>query len=151
MSASATLPQQAPGPTAAPSPAGPPSDAEVADLSGLVAALGRWYWEVLDGRRDPRQLRRLLTPACERRVLSAAARRHRERLAGPDVPGGVVRVARATARWVGSTCEGVAVVDRGGRTTAVAVTLQRHRGRLRVTDLARPEGSMPPLRPPPPA
>ena len=111
----------------------------------LVAALARWYWEVLDGRRDPRQLRRLLSPACLERVRHAAGRQHRARCSGDAGTQARPVVRRTVVAWVGDVCEGVALVKRGPRTTAVTVVLQRHDGRLRVIDLARPEAGTPAL------
>lgn len=118
------------------------------DVDQLVAALARWYWEVLDGQRDPRQLRRLLSPACLERVRHAAALQHRARCSGDAGTQARPVVRRTVAAWVGDVCEGVALVQRGPRTTAVTVVLQRHDGRLRVVDLARPEGGAPALAPP---
>ena len=114
----------------------------------LVAALARWYWEVLDGRRDPRQLRRLLSPACLERVRHAAGQQHRARCAGDAGTQARSVVRRTVVAWVGDVCEGVALVQRGPRTTAVTVVLQRHDGHLRVVDLARPEAGTPALAPP---
>jgi hypothetical protein len=127
----------------------PPAGTDDApDLSGLVASLGRWYWEVLEGRRDPRQLRRLLSPVCEQRVRAAAQRQHHERRAGRATSASVTAARAVSVRWTGPFCEGVAVVRRAGRSTAVAVTVELHDGRLRVVDLARPEGEQPALRTP---
>ena len=120
----------------------------VGETDELVAALARWYWEVLDGRRDPRQLRRLLSPVCLERVRHAAGQQHRARRAGDADTEARPVVRRTLVSWVGDVCEAVALVQRGPRTTAVTVVLQRHAGRLRVVDLARPEGGTPALTPP---
>lgn len=116
------------------------------EVDRIVPALTRWYLEYLAGHRTLDQLGDLVTPA--------VAARLRQRLGdprgGPAVPDpgiAATAVLRWTTRWTSATrCEATVLVDRDGRTTALAITLQRHPDRWRVTDLASPEDGVPALR-----
>lgn len=117
-----------------------------AEAERLVPALARWYLEYLAGHRGLEQLGDLVTPAV------AARLRHRrgDARGSPTVPDPAVAattVVRSTLRWPSDTrCEATVLVLRDGRTTAVAITLQRHPDRWRVTELASPEDGVPALR-----
>jgi hypothetical protein len=43
-------------------------------------------------------------------------------------------------------CEAAVVVEQGGRITAIAVRVERHRGAWRAVELTAPESGLPPLR-----
>lgn len=124
---------------------GRPTRPEEAEI--IVPALARWYLEYLAGHRTLEQVAGLVTPAVaarlERRRL--AARSPRQRTPDPGIAAAVVR--RVALRWMSSTrCEALVLVARDGRTTALAITLQRHPERWRVTELASPEDGVPALR-----
>ena len=111
----------------------------------LADALGRWYLDALAGRVEVRQLRRLLTPTAEHRVLAAVLRaRAAHRLGGPR-PGTVLDVRRVVVQPAGDRFEAVALVDDGVRTTAVAAVLHPTTDGWRVSDLARPDDGVPAL------
>lgn len=112
----------------------------------LVPALARWYLEFLAGHRTLEQLGDLITPA-----VSARLRRRQLDARGepviPDPRVAATTVVRAELRWTSDTrCEATVLVVRDGRTTALAITLQRHPDRWRVTELASPEDGVPALR-----
>jgi hypothetical protein len=105
----------------------------------LATLLVRTWLEVRAGRRPLDQLSPLVTPAVQRRLATMIARRR------PSAAAGRVHKVRVT-RPSRSACEAcVTVVDEGGRTTAVAVRLERHLGAWRVTELMTPEAGLPPL------
>lgn len=111
-----------------------------AEAARIVPALARWYLEYLAGHRTLDQVGALLTPAVadrlRRRRLTAG---HRDRRT-PDPTIAATAVSGTALRWVSETrCEAVVLVTRDGRTTAIAMTLQRHPDRWRVTELASPE------------
>lgn len=112
-----------------------------------MPALARWYLEYLAGHRTLDQVGGLITPAVaermrrRRQVPTARDRRT------PDPAIAATVVTGTALRWVSDTrCEAVVLVTREGRTTAIAMTLQRHPDRWRVTDLASPEDGVPALR-----
>jgi hypothetical protein len=107
-------------------------------LAGLLA---RAWLEVRARRRPLAQLDPLLSPAVRRRLAGLVADGHdvRARQAAQ------VRRVWATAPCP-LVCEAVVVVAQGGRTTAIAVRLERHRGRWRAVELAAPESGLPALR-----
>lgn len=98
------------------------------DLGAVVAATLRLVTEVLAGTRPVRQLARRATPqVCD--GLAAFA-----------VPaGGPVRPPRVLTSWLQEpapgTAEAGAVVALSGRVQALALRLERHRGRWRCTAL----------------
>jgi hypothetical protein len=120
----------------------------------LAAAAARWYVEVEAGRRPFAQAAELLSPALRTRIV---ARLHRQRAAGRATNQPGLRVVRNVRLWQvrDDAYEAVAVVDRGTRTTALAMRLERHHGRWRITELTGPEHGEPPVRstsrPEPPA
>lgn len=112
----------------------------------IVPALARWYLEFLAGHRTLDQLGDLITPA----VADRLRRRQLDTRGQPVVPDpgvAATTIVRAALRWTSDTrCEATVLVLRDGRTTALAITLQRHPDRWRVTELASPEDGMPALR-----
>lgn len=106
-------------------------------LAGLVA---RAWLEVVAGRRPLAQLDGLLAPAARTRLC-----RLRDRVGvAPDPT--CARVRRVTAsRPAADACEAVVLIERAGRTTAIAVRLERHRTTWRVVELTPPEAGLRPL------
>lgn len=107
-------------------------------LAGLLA---RTWLEVRARRRPLAQLAPYLSPAVRRRLAGQVAPRDDAR---------VLEAARVRRVWASSpcplVCEAVVVVVQGDRTTALAVRLERHRGRWRAVELAAPEAGLPALR-----
>jgi hypothetical protein len=109
------------------------------DPCRLAGMLARSWLEVRERRRPLAQLAPLLAPSLQRRLehqlmRSAPSRYH------------PTRVRRVTASWPSTdACEAAVVVERGGRTTAIAVRLERHLGAWRVVELTAPEDGLPPL------
>lgn len=120
-----------------------PRRTDIPDLSDVAASLALAYLEVEAGRRPLSQLRAVVSPALFRRV--ARLRRHR-----PAVPGAgpTPRAIRAVfAQQLGDDAfEASVIVDRGRRVTALALRLERHRGRWRVVELTAPEDGEAPSR-----
>lgn len=114
----------------------------------LARALARWYVEALAGRRDARALRDLLTPAVAQRVRCAMLREAARRQAGRGTQSAVVEVRACHVRATGARHEATVVVDDGTRATAVVATMHRRGHGWVVSELARPEDGLPPLRPP---
>lgn len=123
---------------------GRPTTPDEADR--LVPALVRWYLEYLAGRRTIEQIAPLLTPAVEARLRARRTPRPGTTRATPDPSIAATEVTRTSLRWTSPTrCEATTLVTRDGRTTALAITLQRLPDRWRVTDLASPEDGVPAL------
>jgi hypothetical protein len=117
----------------APRPPGP----DPARLAGLLV---RAWLEVRAGRRPLGQLAPLVAPAVYRRLASQL----------PRIPGASRRIAQVRKVRASfpsaSACEAcVTVLDDAGRTTAVAVRLERNLGQWRVVELMAPEAGLPPL------
>lgn len=109
-------------------------------LAGLLA---RAWLEVRDGRRPLAQLDPLLSPAVRRRLTgqlaTPAPRNGRD---GRNPP----RVRRLIASTPAEGVREVTVlVEQSGRTTAIAVRMERHRGRWRAVELTAPETGLAPL------
>lgn len=101
----------------------------------LAALLVGVWLEVRAGLRPLRQIEPLVTPVVYRR-LGLQMPRVRE-LAPPG------RVSRVRACSPGDDVfEAAVTVTAGGRTTAVAVRLERHRGRWRAVELTAPEAGL---------
>jgi hypothetical protein len=109
------------------------------DPARLAAVLVRVTAEVAAGQRPLSQLEPLVAPALLRR-LAADLRAGRRRTDQPEVQ----RVFTAPPTPCGAV-EATVLVDRNGRTTAVAVRLERHRGAWRATELTAPEDGYAPL------
>lgn len=106
----------------------------------LVPALARWYLEYLAGQRTVDQIAPLLTPAVEARLRARRITQRTRTGTTPDPSIAATAVIRTSLKWTSPTrCEATALVQRGGRTTALAITLQRLPHRWRVTELASPE------------
>lgn len=133
------LPARPPARTTAPTPGRPPGP-DPARLAGLLA---RTWFEVRSGRRPLHQLAPLVTPAVRRRLAGTL-----QRQAAPAEGKVVIRRIVATSP-VADVHEVVVLVDQGHRTTAVAIRLERRRGRWRAVDLTAPEDGLPALLPPP--
>jgi len=120
-----------------------PPDRRLAAAERLAAALGRWYLDAQAGRVEVRQLRRLLTPTAEQRVLSSVLRaRERHRL-GDTRPATGLRVRRVIVREAGDHYEALALIDDGRRTLPVAAVLHPTSHGWVVSDLARPDDGLP--------
>jgi hypothetical protein len=103
----------------------------------LAAILARAWLEVRTGRRPLHQLAPLLSPAARRR------------LAGQLPPRGAHpghEPARVGRTFPSTPAEGVrevaVMVEQGGRTTAIAVRMERHRGAWRAVELTAPEAGL---------
>ena len=110
------------------------------DPARLAAVLSRAWLEVHAGRRSLTQLRPLLSPATYRRLATQLR-------TTPPAPGGDgphVRRVVATQPAPGA-CEATVLVERGGRISAIAIRLERHRGAWRAVELTAPEAGLPPL------
>lgn len=118
--------------------AGRPPGPDPVRLAGLLA---RAWLEVRTGRRPLAQLAPLVSPAARRRL---AAQLGSAPPSGPaDRPPRVRRLIPSTPA-VGVR-EVTVLVDHGGRTTAIAVRMERHRGAWRAVELTAPEAGLPPL------
>lgn len=110
------------------------------DPARLASLLVRVWLEVRAGRRPLAQLAPLVAPAARRRLAA--------QLRGPTaaaVPAAArVRTVRTYAPGPDAH-EACVLVDQGGRTTAVAVRLERHRGAWRAVELTAPEAGLPAL------
>ena len=149
-------PLTAPGP-ARPGPSRPPSRGpgrrgrpvdlpprqRHAAAERLAAALGRWYVDAQAGRVEVRQLRRLLTPTAEQRVMASVLRaRARHRLGGRR-PGTRLTVRRVVVAARSDHYEALALVDDGVRTVPVVAVLHPTTTGWRVSELARPDDGLP--------
>lgn len=147
----------APGPSR-PGPAHPPSrprrpppptalppHQQHAAAERLAAALGRWYVDAQAGRVEVRQLRRLLTPTAEHRVMAAVLRARARHRRGVRRPGTRLGVRRVVVRPRVGHYEALALVDDGFRTVPVAAVLHPTRRGWRVSELARPDDGLPAL------
>jgi hypothetical protein len=116
--------------------AGRPPGPDPQRLAGLLA---RTWMEVRERRRPMSQLAPLLAPSLQRRLERQVAGRPSERYHP-------TRVRRVAASWPSPTaCEAAVIVERAGRTTAVAVRLERHLGAWRVVEMTAPEDGLRPL------
>lgn len=119
-------------------PGGRPPGPDPVRLAGLLA---RSWLEVRAGHRSLDQLAPLVSPAARRRLASQLSDRPVTPPVGPPP---------RVHRLVGSTpSDGVrevtVLIDHGGRTTAIAVRMERHRGAWRAVELTAPEAGLPPL------
>lgn len=106
----------------------------------LAGILARAWLEVLCGRRALAQLAPLVAPAVRRR-LAAQLPTITERRGDAGA-----RVRRVVARWpTAAACEATVLVEQAGRTTALAIRLEQHRGAWRAVELTAPEAGLPPL------
>jgi len=90
-----------------------------------------------------RQLRRLLTPTAEQRVLGSVLRARARHRLGDTRPATGLRVRRVIVREAGDHYEALALVDDGSRTLPVAAVLHPTRRGWVVSDLARPDDGLP--------
>lgn len=115
-------------------------------LASFAALLAMMLIEVLDGQRPAEQLDRLVTPAVALRVRHwqrVVTMRRRRRRSGPgSAPS--VRSVRCQRRG-DDAAESAVVIEHRGRSRAIAVRLDRCNGVWIATDLAPPEGGLPPL------
>ena len=115
-----------------------PHRAASADPAALALVLARIWLEVRSGLRPFAQLSPHLAPATLRRLQSQLSARTGGRAGRP------ARVRRVVASEPAEgVCEACVLVEEGARTTALAVRLERHRGRWRVVELAAPEAGFP--------
>jgi hypothetical protein len=109
------------------------------DPRRLAGILARTWFEVRERRRPLAQLAPVLAPSLQRRLEHQLAH-------DPSPPMHPTRVRRVTASWPSpEACEAAVVIERDGRTTALAVRLERHLGAWRVVELTAPEDGLPPL------
>ena len=114
----------------------------------LAGFLGRWYLDAQGGRVEVRQLRRLLTPTAEQRVLASVLRARARHRHGARRPGTVLTVRRVVVAACGDRFEALALVDDGVRTVPVVAVLHPTRRGWLVSELARPDDGLPALPPP---
>lgn len=110
------------------------------DPVALAVAVATAYLEVRAGRRPPGQLRSVLSPRARRRLRALVLRRRGQ---GPPACGGASVSRVVTSRPHADALEAVAVLRDGTGVTAVAVRVERRRGRWWVTDLGAPEDRQP--------
>ena len=117
-----------------------PRKATAPDPDRLARLLVLVWLEVRHGRRPFAQLSPLVAPALRRRLQTQVPRR-------PILDGApCIRIGRVIAcRPLADVYEGAVLVERDGRTTAVAVRLEQHRGAWRAVELTAPEAGLSPL------
>jgi hypothetical protein len=119
-------------------PSGRPPGPDPVRLAGLLA---RAWLEVRAGHRPLAQLVPLVSPAARRRLAAQLANVSAPRRIGPPP-----RVRRLVDFAPAAGVREVTVLlDHAGRTTAVAVRMERHRGVWRAVELTAPEAGLPPL------
>lgn len=102
---------------------------------GLAALVVGIWLEVRAGLRPLRQLEPLVTPVVHRRLA--------QQMPGVRDLAPPARVSRVRAcSPSGGVCEAAVTVTANGRTTAVAVRLERHLGRWRAVELTAPEAGL---------
>lgn len=106
----------------------------------LAGLLTRAWLEVRSGRRPLSQLRPLVSPATFRRLAAQLRRLPAE--ASSD--GYRIRRVVASSPSPG-VCEATVLVEHHGRTTAIALRLERHLGAWRAVELTAPESGLRPL------
>ena len=117
---------------------GRPPGPDPVRLAGLLA---RAWLEVRTGHRPLSQLTSLVSPATRRRLASQLSDRPATRHIGPPP-----RVRRLIASTPAPGVREVTVlIDHAGRTTAIAVRMERHRGAWRAVELMAPEAGLPAL------
>jgi hypothetical protein len=116
--------------------AGRPPGPDPRRLAGLLA---RTWLEVREGRRPLAQLSPLLAPSLQRRLEHLL-------VAAPRPDHHPTRIRRVRASWpTPAACEAAVLVERDGRTTALAVRMERHLGAWRAVELTAPEDGLRPL------
>jgi hypothetical protein len=109
------------------------------DPDRLAHLLVQVWLEVRAGRRPLSQLDPLLAPATRRRLAAQLPTR-------PNATRPVGRVHRVRSYApTRDACEASVLVRQGGRMTAFAVRLERHRGLWRAVELTAPEAGLAPL------
>lgn len=111
----------------------------------LAAALGRWYLDAQAGRVGVRQLRPLLTPTAEHRVVASVLRARARQRMGAARPRTTLEVRRVVVREASDHYEALALIDDGVRTVAVTAVLHATEAGWRISDLARPDDGIPAL------
>lgn len=133
------------GPGHQPRPSDLPSRQQRAAAERLAGALGRWYIDAQAGRVEVRQLRRLLTPTAEQRVMASVLRARARHRLGVRRPGTRLTVRRVLVSRRADHYEALALVDDGIRTVPVVAVLHPTRSGWRVSELARPDDGLPAL------
>ena len=114
------------------------------DPAEVLPAIARLIIQVLAGRRPLSQIEHMLSPA----VATRLAARVRSQYRSDEVPNDRVRIRHLSSCWVhANACEGVVMVDGAKRSTALAIRIERHQGRWRVTEAAGPEFAWRPIGP----
>lgn len=113
----------------------PPRGPDPARLAAVVALA---WLEVVSGQRSRRQLDPVLSPALRRRLAGQVTDGvHRD---------GAVRLRRVVSCEPRSgAVEAAVLIEHDGRTSALAVRLERHLGAWRVVELSAPETGLRPL------
>ena len=117
---------------------GRPPGPDPVRLAGLLA---RAWLEVRTGHRPLSQLAPLVSPAARRRLASQLPDRPATRHLGP--PPRVRRLIEFTP--APGIREVTVLIEHSGRTTAIAVRMERHRGAWRAVELTAPEAGLAPL------
>lgn len=111
------------------------------DPQRLALLLVTLWLEVRCGRRPLTQLTPLIAPALRRRLVAQLPARSQRSTAG------VGRARRVTVHHPSpDAAEAVVLVEHDGRTTAIALRLERHEGCWRAVELSAPESGLPPVR-----
>lgn len=108
----------------------------------LAARIALLFLEAESGRRPLRQLRGLVAPALYQRLLRSDRHRSQPRARSMAPAAHAVRAVFAQ-RLEDDVFEASVIVDRTTRVTALALRLERHRGRWRVVELTAPEDGVP--------
>ena len=104
------------------------------DLGRLAAAVARTWLEIEAHRRPFDQLAPLLSPAVAERLRRRLPRTPATAAPAPEA----VRALRPS--WTDEhACDVAVIVQRQGRSGALAIRIERHHGAWRVVELAAPE------------
>ncbi len=157
MTAAVRAPRRTPAPgPRRPGPARPPrgprprpsaldAEEQLAAAERLAGFLGRWYVDAQASRVEVRQLRRLLTPTAEHRVMAGVLRARARHRRGDWSPRTRLTVRRVLVTRLGDHYEALALVDDGVRTVPVVAVLHATDDGWRVSELARPDDGLPAL------
>ena len=114
----------------------PATDPDPVRLAGVLA---RAWFEIQSGRRPLHQLAPLLSPAIRRRMAGQLAPAEAPPTAIPRIHKILPSAPKAGVREV------VVLIDHHERISALAVRMERHRGRWRAVELTAPEAGLEPM------